>query len=48
MYISRVVIELFTLEGSSPIEMIHRRLRSMCGDGATDVRRWVCCFKSGD
>jgi hypothetical protein len=45
MYLSRVVIELFTPESSSLIE-IHRRLRSMCVEGAADVRHWVRCFKS--
>lgn len=45
LYLSRVVIELFTSEGSSPME-IHRRLRSMCDEGATDVRCWVHCCKS--
>jgi hypothetical protein len=45
MYLNRVVIELFNPEGSSLIE-IHRRLRSMCDKGATDVRCWVFCFKS--
>jgi len=40
------VFELFTLEGSSPIE-IHRCLGNMCDDGTTDVSRWVY-FKSGE
>jgi hypothetical protein len=33
----RVAIEFLTAEGSSGIE-IHRRLRSVCGEGAVDVR----------
>ena len=45
MYLIRVVIELFSPEGSSPIE-IHRRLRSTCDEGAAYVRYWVRCFKS--
>jgi hypothetical protein len=45
--LSRVEIELFTLEDSSLIE-INRHLRRMCVDSATDVRCWVCCFKSGE
>jgi hypothetical protein len=45
MYLSRVAIELFTPEGSSPVE-IHRRLRNACGEDVADVRCYVCCFKS--
>ena len=45
MYLSRVVIELFTPEGSSPIEK-HSHPRSMCDEGTAGVRRWVHCFKS--
>jgi len=43
-----VLIEVLTVEGSSPI-WIHRRLRSVYVPGANrQLRFWVCCFKSGE
>jgi transposase len=46
----RMVTELLTAEGSSPIE-VHRRLRSVYGEDAVEissVRRWIRRFNSGE
>jgi hypothetical protein len=42
-----VVIDFLTAEGCSPIE-IHRQLRIMYGEDATDVRCWVRHSKSSE
>jgi hypothetical protein len=45
----RMVTELLTVEGSSPIE-IHRHMRSVYGEDAIDigkVRSWLQRFNSG-